>query len=162
MIASPKEWYAPIHIRPILDKNNGHIGYEHIKGAIHNQTKFGNGNWKYDLFKKTNIMDAFIDKETETRIYFEETNINSPYDRFIIGSKQSMLLGEDGPEITKEICKEFRNRFPETPLFANGEKYPYGSSSGASYTLKPRGEKETHFFMKLMGIVLNKVTPIPP
>lgn len=48
MIASPKEWYAPIHIRPILDKNNGHIGYEHIKGAIHDLKKFGNGKYIID------------------------------------------------------------------------------------------------------------------
>ena len=89
-------------------------------------------------------------------IYFKTPDTLSPYDKFIIGSKRSLLLEKEGPEITKEICQKFRERFPDSPLFENGEQYPYGSSNGASYTLKPRCEEETLFLMKLIGIDLVK------
>ena len=161
MIASSKNWYAPIHIRPLLDNRDRHIGYEHIKNAIHDRKKFGNGNWKYDIFSKKSIMDSIVKNDSPSRIYFRAPNTLSPYDRFIVGSKRSVFLQSSGPEITKEIYKKFRKEFPESPLFQNGENYPYGSSNGASGTILPREEKETLFFLELVRIDISKTASIP-
>ena len=159
MVASSENRYAPIHIKPVMDRDNGHVGYEHIKRAIHIQRKFGNGNWKYDLFKTKSLMNKLVSKESNSAIYFETPNTQSSYDKFIIGSKRSILLEAEGPEITKDICQKFRKRYPDSPLFQNGEKYPYGSSKGASQTILPRCEEETCFLMKLVGIDLAKIKP---
>ena len=160
MIASAKNWDAPIHIKPLFDKHNRHVGYEHIKNAIHDRKKFGNGNWKYDVFKRKSLMDKLVSKESNSAIYFENPDKLRPYDKFIIGSKRSILLEAEGPEITKDICLKFRKKFPDSPLFENGEKYPYGSSKGASQTLMPRSEEETLFLLKLVGIDLAKIKPL--
>ena len=102
-------------------------------------------------------MDKLVSKESNSAIYFETPNTQSTDDKFIIGSKRSILLEAEGPEITIDICQKFRKRFADSPLFENGEKYPYGSSKGASQTILPRCEEETRFLMKLAGIDLAKI-----